>query len=82
MPRGSKPGERRGGRSKGTPNKVTGEVKAMLLQALANKGGVSYFESVAEDNPTAFCALIGKVIPLQVAGDASNPVRLVIQWEK
>lgn len=27
MPRGSKPGERRGGRKKGTPNKATAELK-------------------------------------------------------
>src|SRR5262245_22406447 len=29
MPRGSKPGERRGGRQKGTPNKATAEVKVL-----------------------------------------------------
>jgi len=29
MPAGSKPGERRGGRQKGTPNKVTANVKAV-----------------------------------------------------
>lgn len=29
--RGSKPGERRGGRKPGTPNKSTGDVKAMAL---------------------------------------------------
>lgn len=29
MPRGSQPGERRGGRKKGTPNKATAEVKAL-----------------------------------------------------
>lgn len=29
MPRGSKPGERRGGRQKGTPNKVNAELKAL-----------------------------------------------------
>lgn len=27
MPRGSKPGERRGGRAKGVPNKATAEIK-------------------------------------------------------
>jgi hypothetical protein len=32
MPRGSAPGERRGGRAKGTPNKVTLEVKALASQ--------------------------------------------------
>jgi hypothetical protein len=30
MPRGSKPGERRGGRKKGTPNKLTQDVMAKL----------------------------------------------------
>jgi hypothetical protein len=34
MPRGSKPGERRGGRQKGTPNKATAEVK-LLAQKYA-----------------------------------------------
>ncbi len=29
MPRGSAPGERRGGRKKGTPNKATAEIKAL-----------------------------------------------------
>lgn len=32
MPRGSKPGERRGGRAKGTPNKITSEIKAIAQQ--------------------------------------------------
>lgn len=29
MPRGSAPGERRGGRQKGTPNKATADIKAL-----------------------------------------------------
>lgn len=32
MPRGSKPGERRGGRKAGVPNKAAGEVKALAQQ--------------------------------------------------
>jgi hypothetical protein len=32
MPRGSKPGERRGGRQRGTPNKSTALKKAALLR--------------------------------------------------
>jgi hypothetical protein len=36
MPRGSKPGERRGGRKPGTPNKITRE-KRELLAALLDK---------------------------------------------
>src|ERR1700757_3866137 len=36
MPRGSKPGERRGGRQKGTPNKSTALKKAALSAAAAD----------------------------------------------
>src|ERR1700692_4155572 len=36
MPRGSKPGERRGGRKKGTPNKSTALKKAALSAASAD----------------------------------------------
>lgn len=37
MPRGAKPGERRGGRAKGTPNKVTAEVREVCVGILAGK---------------------------------------------
>jgi hypothetical protein len=43
MPRGSKPGERRGGRKKGTPNKVTADVKI-----LARQHGVEAIEKLAQ----------------------------------
>lgn len=56
------------GRPKGATNKVTRELKEMVLQALENKGGVSYLEQRAEDNPTAFMTLLGKVLPLTVQG--------------
>lgn len=35
MARGSKPGERRGGRKRGTPNKATADVKAVAQQYTA-----------------------------------------------
>jgi hypothetical protein len=73
-------GTKTGGRKKGTPNKVTGAVKDMVLTALGNAGGVEYLEKQAKENPTAFLTLIGKVIPLQVAGDQDNPVALEIRW--
>lgn len=66
--RGSKPGEHRGGRKKGTPNKLTAALKDMILEALNNKGGVDYLEKQADDNPTAFLTLVGKVLPLQLNG--------------
>jgi hypothetical protein len=62
------------GRPKGTPNKVTGEVKQMILEALAGAGGVEYLIAKAETHPGPFLALVGKVLPLQVQGDPDNPL--------
>jgi hypothetical protein len=78
--RGSKPGERRGGRQKGSQNKVTKALKEVILTALdkADKGGgVGYLTRQANENPAAFMALVGKVLPMTVAGDAENPLRTI-----
>ena len=72
---------RYGGRKKGTPNKQTAAVKDMVLTALGNVGGVKYLERQASENPTAFMTLVGKVIPLQVAGDPENPIKSVVRIE-
>lgn len=77
---GSKPGERRGGRQKGTPNKMTGVLKDTVLQALANVGGVAYLEGIAREHPAAFVGLIGRIIPVQVKDggpEARVPVPVV-----
>lgn len=79
--RGSRPGERRGGRQKGTPNKVTAELKDMILQALDKAGGVDYLFAQSHDNPTAFLTLVGKVLPLQVKGAGDNGEHIVaLEW--
>jgi hypothetical protein len=80
MPRGSKPGERRGGRTKGIPNKLTGELKDMILTALAEAGGVDYLKKQAESSPTAFMSLVGKVLPLTVNGPGEDGAhKLVVE---
>lgn len=66
-----------GGRKKGTPNKVTTELKEMILQALQNKGGVKYLEQQADKSPTAFLALVGKILPLQVTGENGEAIKIV-----
>lgn len=70
-----------GGRQKGTPNKVTGELKAMILTALDHAGGVQYLVDKAESHPQAFMALVGKVLPMTVQGDTENPLTLVTRIE-
>jgi hypothetical protein len=80
MPRGSNPGERRGGRQKGTPNKLTGELKEMILEAANLAGGaggtVQYLQTQASANPTAFMSLLGRVLPMTVGGDKDNPINI------
>lgn len=72
---GRKPGTpKTGGRRKGTPNAVTADVKAMVLEALSKAGGVEYLLTQAQSNPTAFMTLVGKVLPMTVQGDPNNPL--------
>jgi len=67
------------GRPKGSPNKVQADVKAMILGALSDAGGRAYLTQQALENPSAFMVLVGKVLPLTIAGDADNPVTYVIR---
>jgi hypothetical protein len=68
-----------GGRKKGTPNKDTGDLRAMILEALTNKGGVAYLEKQADENPKAFLSLVGRVLPLQVTGEGGGAIK--ITWQ-
>jgi hypothetical protein len=67
---------KRGGRTKGTPNKTTALLKDALLQAAQNAGGkdgmVGYLTRQAEENPGPFLSLLGKVLPLQIAGTGED----------
>lgn len=60
------------GRPKGSRNKVTTEVKEMILQALDKAGGVEYLTKQAKENPASFMTLVGKVLPLQVNSDTNH----------
>lgn len=66
-------GQKTGGRKKGTPNKVTGTLKDMILTALATAGGEAYLAKQAKENPNAFMALVGRVLPLQVKEGGDDP---------
>ena len=70
------PRPKTGGRQKGTPNKLTGELKGMILTALDKAGGVDYLRRQADESPTAFLALVGKVLPMTISGDSENPVKI------
>lgn len=67
-------GNRGKGRKKGVPNKVTAAVKDMILGALSDAGGREYLLRQADENPTAFMTLVGKVLPLDVNNNHSGKV--------
>ena len=58
------------GRPKGAQNKVTAELKDMILEALSSAGGVDYLTERAQDPRTAsaFLTLVGKTLPMTVKG--------------
>lgn len=62
-----------GGRGKGVENRTQADVKKMILAALDGAGGVDYLIEQSQKNPTAFMSLLGRVLPLTVAGDPNNP---------
>jgi hypothetical protein len=80
--KGFKPPNAGKGRKKGVPNKVTGQLKDMILAALDEKGGVVYLMEQADKNPQAFLTLVGKVLPLQVTGENGDGIRLRVTWEQ
>lgn len=69
-------GKRKGaGRKKGQLGKNTTALKEMILAALDNVGGIKYLQKQANENPTAFMTIVGKVLPLTLAGDPNAPIK-------
>lgn len=73
------------GRPKGVPNKNTTLLKDAILKAATQAGGgedglVQYLQDQAKDNPGPFLALLGKVLPMQVAGDPDAPLHHSVTW--
>ena len=82
FPKGAKRPEG-AGRKKGQANKVTKELKDMILAALDGAGGVQYLQTQAVDSPAAFMSLVGRVLPLTVKGAGDDGEhRFVVTWQK
>ena len=64
------------GRPAGGTNKMTRDLKEMILSALEQAGGAEYLMERALDVKTAsaFLTLVGKVLPLQITGPKDGPV--------
>ena len=71
-------GIKTGGRQKGTPNKITRDIREAVLQSFEIVGGAQYLAEQARLNPTAYLSLVGKVLPMQVTGEGGGPVSIQI----
>lgn len=77
-----------GGRVKGTPNKLGRDLKSAILEAAEKAGGeggtVAYLQAQAIETPGPFLGLLGKVLPMQIAGTDpdGNPTEIVIRVVK
>lgn len=72
------------GRPKGVPNKTTALLRDAILEAAKKAGDgdmVAYLHAQAIANPGPFMSLLGKVLPMQIIGDADNPLTLVTRIE-
>lgn len=81
-----KPGEIKNpkGRPKGSQNKTTALLKDAIIQAANDAhadGMAGYLQMQANANPVAFMGLLGKVLPMQIAGDPDNPLRHITTIE-
>jgi hypothetical protein len=75
-------GRKTGGRAKGTPNKVTGDLRAMILGALDAAGGQKYLQTQARENPQAFLALVGRTLPKEIKAElTAGTLRVVLDGQ-
>ncbi len=73
------------GRPKGKPNKATTAIKDMIIAALDGahpEGGIAYLIGQSTENPTAFMGLVGKVLPLQIAGMGKDGEHIIATIER
>lgn len=69
-------------RKKGAQGKAHADLKGMILAALSDVGGVAYLAKQAEETPSAFMGLVGKVLPKEVQLDLSARIAAMSPEEK
>lgn len=78
MPKGGK--RPNAGRPKGSPNKINAKIKDAIMSAFEEVGGQDYLVRVAQDDPKTFCALLGKVLPTEIANADGKPFKTESTW--
>lgn len=68
-----------GGRSKGTPNKLSSGAKANIEAVFQKIGGQAEMAKWAKDNQTEFYKLYARLLPHQVTGENGGPIQTAIE---
>lgn len=72
-------GHKTGGRVKGTPNKISKDLRAAIMEAFDELGGVEYLVRIANSKEAgSFIGLLGKVLPKEITGAEGGPVSVKI----
>ncbi len=73
-------GRKTGGRTVGTPNKLTASFKTAVMLAFEGIGGDQTFQKWAKDNQTEFYKIAARMIPTEVAGDPDRPLSMKVTF--
>lgn len=66
------------GRPKGVPNKITTDMRAAMVEAFDENGGVAYLSKLAKKNPALFVHMLAKLIPTEVKGAITGSINYII----
>jgi hypothetical protein len=73
-------GQKTGGRTKGTPNKITQTAKDAIAMAAEQLGGADRLVAWAQEEPqnerVFWGTIYPKLLPLQVTGEDGGPVQI------
>ena len=76
-----------GDRTNDTPGKATGHLQEAIIAAAektgrdgeGKEGLTGYCSHLAQEQPKAFAALLGRVLPMQVTGADGDPLKVLLQ---
>jgi hypothetical protein len=72
-------GKKTGGRTAGTPNKITSAFKTAVLTVYDELGGNTALLAWAQGNPTEFFKICARLIPHEVIGPGDGGAHLIKQ---
>jgi hypothetical protein len=64
------------------PNSLTVNARDSIWKVFHDLGGVRHMKAWAEENPTEFYKLYGKLVPTQVTGEEGGPVKITVEWQQ